>query len=89
MDQDWTLTMQPQCIPLKEWFPQCFTVNSLQHHSHLNYRFPEEQQMVRRCTKGKQKENLNMIPVPQDREEGEIPYNMELGQCYDNPDFND
>jgi hypothetical protein len=45
--------------------------------------------MARRCAKGKQKENPNMIPVPQDREEGEIPYNAELGQCYDDPDFND
>ena len=79
MDQDWTLTMQPQRIPLKEQFPQHFAVNSLQHHSRPNPRSQEDQRGARRCAKGKQKENLNLIPVSQAREEGETPYNAETG----------
>ena len=32
-EQDWTLTMRPQRIPLEERFPQRFAVNSLHHHN--------------------------------------------------------
>ena len=88
-DQDWTLTTRPQRIPLEERFPQCFAVNSLQHHSCPNPRSQEDQRGARRRAKGKQKENPNLIPVSQAREEGETPYNAEMGQCFDDPDFTD
>ena len=88
-DQDWSLTLRPQRIPLEERFPQRFAVNSLHHEGRSNVRFPEEQREARRRAKGKQKENPNLIPVPRVREEGEILTNGEEEQCFDDPGFTD
>ena len=82
-DQDWTLTMRPQRIPLVERFPQQYAVNSLQTQGRINKRPIEEQRNTRRSTKGKQKENPNLIPLAGIREEGELPENGEAEQGLD------
>ena len=88
-DQDWSLTLRPQRIPLEDRFPQRFTVNSLHHQGRPNVVFPEEQREARRRAKGKQKENPNLIPVSRAREAGEILTNEEAEQCFDDPGFTD
>src|SRR5260221_7904172 len=60
-EQDWTLTMRPQRIPLEERFPQRFAVNSIQIQGHPNKSPKENQQTARNHAKGKQRENPNLI----------------------------
>ena len=81
-EQDWTLTMRPQRIPLEERFPQHYAVNSLQTQGHPSKRPFGEQRNARKHAKGKQRENPNFIPLGS-TVEGELPVNGELDRGFD------
>ena len=86
-EQDWTLTVRPNRIPLDVHFPQKFTINSLPHAGkkgpNETPRPPwakknEYSRELHNCWQKaggalEQSGNLNLIPLNRTREEGEYP----------------